>query len=261
MISNIHFDNVVRSHEIAVESQREEDYTLAFEQAQKYNDALYQTMGYYVPELFQNDGILSDNSYNNLLNFSNNGIIGSIEIPKINCKLPIYHGTSDEVLLNGIGHIQGSSLPIGGANTRSLISGHTGMGSASLFTRIDELQEGDVFYIHVGNETLAYRVYNTEIILPEEVDKLNIVENKDIVSLITCTPYGVNTHRLIVNGQRVDISEIEEKKGFNIALPKSFHELLKYILPVLALIVYIRRLISIKKEILNREKERRKKND
>lgn len=259
IISNIKFDSVVKSHELAVESKTEEDYTLAFEQAKKYNDALYQTTGYYVPELFENDGILSDTSYNNLLNFSNNGVMGSAEIPRINCKLPIYHGTSDEVLLNGIGHIQGSSLPIGGVNTRSLISGHTGMGSASLFTRIDELQEGDIFYIHVGNQTLAYRVFAIEIILPEEVDKLDIVPEKDIVSLITCTPYGVNTHRLIVNGQRVDMAEIEESMGLTIAVPRSLHEWAKYILPIIALIIYIRRVNSIKHEILKRE--RRKKHD
>ena len=131
------------------------------------------------------------------------GVMGSIEIPKIGVDLPIYHGTDDDVLSNGIGHLEGTSLPVGGASTHCVLTGHRGLPNSKLFTRLDEIEENDLFYLNIFGETLAYKVNQIEVIEPDEVDKLNIQEGKDLVSLITCTPYGLNTHRLVVTGERV----------------------------------------------------------
>lgn len=141
--------------------------------------------------------------YESLLNVSENGIIGYIEIPKINCALPIYHGTNDAVLQVGVGHIEGSSLPVGGESTHCVISGHRGLPSAKLFTDLDQLTEGDTFVIRVLDETLTYEVDQIRIVLPNELQDLDIVEGQDYCTLVTCTPYGVNTHRLLVRGHRV----------------------------------------------------------
>ena len=146
--------------------------------------------------------------------------MGSIEIPSINVNLPIYHGTSDEVLSAGVGHLNGSSLPIGGVNTKSILTAHRGLPSSKLFTRLDELVEGDLFFIRVLNETLAYKVNDIQVIEPEDVAGLEIEEGKDLVSLITCTPYGLNTHRLVVTGERTEyepaIYENIESKNMSI---------------------------------------------
>lgn len=146
--------------------------------------------------------------------------MGSIEIPSINVNLPIYHGTSDEVLSAGVGHLNGSSLPIGGVNTKSILTAHRGLPSSKLFTRLDELVEGDLFFIRVLNETLAYKVNDIQVIEPEDVAGLEIEEGKDLVSLITCTPYGLNTHRLVVTGGRTEyepaIYESIESKNMSI---------------------------------------------
>jgi sortase A len=132
------------------------------------------------------------------------GIMGYIEIPKLGLRLPIYHGTSEAVLLKGIGHLEGTTLPIGGLSRHSVLTGHTGLSSAKLFTDLVELQVGDQFYLHVLGETLAYAVDKVEVVEPSQVLKLGRVEGKDYVTLLTCTPYGINSHRLLVRGERVD---------------------------------------------------------
>lgn len=145
-----------------------------------------------------------DATYMSLLNASNDGIMGSIVIPKISVNLPIYHGTSANSLNRGSGHLYGTSLPVGGKNTHAVLTGHRGMVSALMFTRIDELKQGDDFYIKVMGETLAYQVDSITVILPTEGDRyLRIRPGEDRVTLMTCTPYGVNTHRLLVSGHRV----------------------------------------------------------
>ena len=146
-------------------------------------------------------------NYMEVLNFSNDGVMADIEIPKISVSLPIYHGTSDIVLEKGVGHIESTSVPIGGKSTLSVLTGHTGLPSAELFTRLDELVVGDIFYINVLNEILTYKVYETKVILPDQISELQIVEGKDLVTLVTCTPYGVNTHRLLVKAERTEYEE------------------------------------------------------
>ena len=144
----------------------------------------------------------NDIDYMDVLNLNKDGIMGYLEIPKISLRLPIYHGTSEDVLKKGVGHLEKSSLPIGGENTHSVLMGHSGMNSAELFTRLKEIKEEDYFYIYVLKRKITYKVFSIEKILPTEIEKLSIQKNDDIVTLITCTPYGVNSHRLLVNGRR-----------------------------------------------------------
>lgn len=146
-------------------------------------------------------------NYDNQLNIAGNGIMGYVEIPKIQVNLPIYHGTDAEVLDRGVGHLLGSSLPVGGENTHTILSGHSGMTSQKMFTDLEQLTQGDVFYLNVLNETLAYQVTEINTVLPYETDLLGIVPGEDLCTLVTCTPYGVNTHRLLVRGSRIPYEE------------------------------------------------------
>lgn len=145
--------------------------------------------------------------YENLLNVLDNGIIGYIEIPSIQCSLPIYHGTDEAILQIAVGHIEGSSLPVGGSGTHCVLSGHRGLPSARLFTDLDKMVVGDTFLIRVLDETLTYEVDQIRIVLPAEVDDLEIEEGKDYCTLVTCTPYGINSHRLLVRGHRIENQE------------------------------------------------------
>ncbi len=141
--------------------------------------------------------------YNQELDVTGTGVMGYIVIQKINLKLPIYHGTDEAALQIAIGHLEGTSLPVGGKSSHCVLSGHRGLTSAKLFTRLDEIETGDVFALHTLNDVLYYQVDQIKIVLPEETDDLKIVENEDYCTLVTCTPYGVNTHRLLVRGKRV----------------------------------------------------------
>ena len=145
--------------------------------------------------------------YNGELNVGDNGIMGYIEIPGIEVSLPIYHGTSDGVLQVAVGHLQGSSLPVGGPSTHCVLSGHRGLPSAKLFTNLDQLAEGDIFMLRILNETLTYEVDQIHSVLLDEIGDLVVQEGQDHCTLITCTPYGVNTHRLLVRGKRIETPE------------------------------------------------------
>ena len=218
------------------------------QKAHNYNDMLFQTMGASVGDI--DTAILSDESYESILNLSDNGIMGSIEIPKIGVDLPIYHGTSDDVLSNGVGHLQNSSFPVGGENTRTVLTGHRGLPNAKLFTRLDELKKDDLFYIRVGNKTLAYQIYKIEIVKKEEApDVLGIEEGKDLATLLTCTPYGINTQRLILTGKRVPYNP-KKKKAIS---PKrmSLREIAFTALPFIIV------LILLVKYVLKKRKERK----
>ena len=145
--------------------------------------------------------------YESLLNVSGTGIMGYIEVPKIDCSLPIYHGTDEGALQIAIGHLEGSSLPVGGKSTHCVLSGHRGLPSARLFTDLDQLEEGDVFVLNVLGRKLAYEVDQIKVVLPDEMSDLEIVQGKDLCTLVTCTPYGINTHRLLVRGHRTKYIE------------------------------------------------------
>ena len=151
--------------------------------------------------------VLSDEekiTYDSLLNLTDDGIMGYVEIASIGSKLALYHGTSDVVLQVGVGHLEWSSLPVGGESTHAILSGHRGLPSARLFTDLDQLEKGDVFVLHILHETLTYEVDQILIVLPDETEALLVEEGKDLCTLVTCTPYGVNSHRLLVRGHRVE---------------------------------------------------------
>ncbi len=192
----------IRNYDKIVAGIEEDSIKEEKEKAQTYNENL---SGDPVHDPFVlGSGYALPENYKEVLNLSEDGIMGYIQIPKISVDLPIYHGTSEEVLEKGVGHIQNTSVPIGGSSTHSVLTGHTGLPNAELFTRLDELVVGDVFYIHILNERLAYKVYEIKVVLPDNIDELRITSGEDLVTLVTCTPYGVNSHRLLVKAERVE---------------------------------------------------------
>lgn len=203
----------IRTYDEKIEQTNEEEMKAELEKAQEYNENL---AGDPVHDPFvEGSGYALPENYTDVLNITDDGIMAYIEIPKISVYLPIYHGTSEEVLQKGVGHIESTSLPIGGTSTHSVLTGHTGLPSAELFTKIDELVVGDFFYIHVLDQLLTYVIYETKVILPDEIDELQITNGEDYITLVTCTPYGVNTHRLLVKAKRTDYMEytpIKEKE-------------------------------------------------
>ena len=185
--------SVIDTYQKEVETYGEDTILKCLENAVTYNKALYELKKSSVGQEVMLD-------YSTQLNVTSTGMMGHIEIPKIDVKLPIYHGTSEEVLSAGIGHLEGTSLPVGGENSHAVLTGHCGLPSAELFTRLDEMKEGDEFLLHICNQSLCYQVTQIQVVKPDEVDVIAIEDNRDLVSLITCTPYGINTHRLIVTG-------------------------------------------------------------
>lgn len=161
-------------------------------------------------EAYSQEGLQAASAdYDSQLDVAGNGIMGYVEIPEISVKLPIYHGTENDSLERGIGHLLGSSLPVGGENTHTILSGHSGMASQKMFTDLEQLTTGDVFYLHVLDETLAYQVVEINTVLPYDTSLLGIAPGEDLCTLVTCTPYGVNTHRLLVRGSRIPYEEAE----------------------------------------------------
>ena len=174
------------------------DYSQEWEKARDYNERLHSTTDFDDIESLKAE----DGKYAELLNVSGNGVMGIIRIPKIHVKLPIYHGTSKDVLKVGAGHVIGSSLPTGDTGTHAVISGHRGLPSAKLFTDLDQIEEGDIFTLSVLDKEFTYTVDSITVVEPHEVDSLQPVEGKDYVTLVTCTPYGINSHRLLIRGER-----------------------------------------------------------
>ena len=197
------------SHSIAsyIETVGDTDdtvYAEAMLAAQSFNERLREVKNFKLSDEMAEE-------YHNLLNLNGLGIMAYIEIPKIKVSLPIYHGTSNEVLQIAVGHLDWSSLPIGGASSHAAVSGHRGLASARLFTDLPKLEKGDVFYVRVLNELLTYEVDQIKTVKPDEGDDLKIEEGKDYFTLITCTPYGINTHRLLVRGHRISNTEEARK--------------------------------------------------
>ncbi len=181
-----------------VEAISPEEYERMWAEAEAYNEALMERAVRFNPTEEEHEQYLS------VLNVGGDEVMGYIQIPSINVSLPIYHGVDDAVLQIAAGHIEGTSLPIGGPGTHCVISGHRGLPSAKLFTDLDKLVEGDVFMLNVLHETLTYQVDQILIVLPEEVNDLQVEPGRDYCTLVTCTPYGVNTHRMLVRGHRID---------------------------------------------------------
>lgn len=205
---------LISTYEEAVAQMEPEDYSREWEAARHFNDTFIKN-NLYGDVFGSSEGDLTDTEYWKILNTAGDGIMGFLSIPKINIRLGVYHGTAEEVLQTGIGHLDGTKLPIGGESTHSVLAAHRGLPSARLFTDVDQLERGDRFYLHILDEVLAYEV---DQILPM-VDKddtdtleeaLQITEGEDYVTLFTCTPYGVNSHRLLVRGTRVPYEGEEE---------------------------------------------------
>ena len=180
-------------------------------QAKNYNESL--TDNVIITDPFDEEAYRKIGAnYEKTLDVDGKGMIGYVEIPKISVNLPIYHGTSEEVLQKGAGHLQNTSFPIGGKSTHSVISAHTGMPTATMFDYLTEMKKGDVFYIRVIGKTLKYKVDKIKVILPDETNNLRIIPGEDHVTLLTCTPYGLNTHRLLVRGMRVPMDKSDEEQ-------------------------------------------------
>lgn len=239
VIEQRHQADAVATYQKAVE-KHEDELKQMLEEAGKYNDLLYQSEGVIVEG--KDAQLLSDRKYQSLLDVSGTGIMGSLDIPKINVELPIYHGTEEDALSNGIGHMQGTSLPVGGENVHSVLTGHRGLPSSKLLVRLDEMEKEDLFFVHIGDDVLAYQVSKIETVKPENTSCLKIRPGKDMISIVTCTPYGINTHRLIVTGERVDYKKAEY--GKIIAAIPSGREIILTVFPfvfaAIAIIFWIR---------------------
>lgn len=200
-----HSSRVISNYRRSTSDMDEEQHEQLLQEAREYNESLFKGVN---PFAMTED---ERSRYNELLNIEGSGEMGYIEIPSIRVSLPIYHGTEEDVLQKGVGHLEWSSLPVGGENTHCVLSGHRGLPSAKLFTNLDSLAVGDSFTIHVLSEELNYEVDQILTVLPDETDALRIEKDRDYCTLLTCTPYGINTHRLLVRGRRVDGSDTTDK--------------------------------------------------
>lgn len=202
-VNNQYLSVVRGDYENAVKGLDSGVYDAAREAAQAYNEGLN-------PIRYDKDAVEAASvSYSELLDLTGSGLMGYVEIPKLDLQIPIYHGTEEEVLKKGVGHLIGSSLPIGGAGSHSVLTGHSGVAGMRLFSDLDQLVSGDVFFLHVLGETLTYQVVEINTVLPYETDLLLAVPGEDLCTLVTCTPFGVNTHRLLVRGSRIPYEKAE----------------------------------------------------
>lgn len=201
-----HASRVVVNYDDTVKEITPEDFSQYFEVAEEYNERLRQN-----PNPFSEDN--RTEGYETALNVDGSGMIGYLEIPKISVKLPFYHGTSGAVLNEAVGHLEGSSLPVGGEGTHVVLSAHRGLPSAKLFTDLPELGEGDIFILTVLDRKMTYQVDQILTVLPTELEALEVEDGQDYVTLMTCTPYGINTHRLLVRGHRIENLPEEEVKS------------------------------------------------
>lgn len=209
-LSSIHAAEVVETYDEAVEQAGRERLDEAWRAAVEYNENL---SGNPVHDPFlEGSGMVMADNYYQVLDLDGTGIMGHVSIPKISVDLPVYHGTADSSLSRGTGHLEGSSMPSGGEGTHCVITGHSGLVSAKMFTDLEEVVQGDLFYLHVLDQVLAYEVDQILVVEPADTTSLRRVEGEDLCTLVTCTPYGVNSHRLLVRGHRVDYVPEEEAR-------------------------------------------------
>lgn len=203
--NRINASQTISGYNKIAEKQTKEERERIWKEAQRYNQALSE-------DTIRNGGTIGagqEDGYDDELKVEEEGIMGYITIPSIDVNLPIYHGIDEKALQAGAGHLPASSLPVGGESTHCVITGHTGLPSARLFTDLDKLEEGDTFQLKILNQTLTYEVFRIEVVLPTDVDSLRIEEGQDWCTLLTCTPYGINDHRLLVTGKRVETPKEE----------------------------------------------------
>lgn len=249
--------SVIANYSNKVEELNSTNYDYLLKKAHDYNETLNNEV---ITDAFTKDIEKSSKEYNNLLNINDDGVIGYIKIPKIDVNIPIYHGTSTKVLEKGIGHFEGSSLPIGGKNTHSILSGHRGLPSSRLFSDLNQLIVGDMFYIYVLDQVLAYKVDKISVVEPSNIENLKIEDNQDYITLVTCTPYAINTHRLLVRGTRLTYNE-EELNSINVDRKLSSSDILLIIGLIIVIFIVGISIFFIRKinkptsheELLNRD--------
>lgn len=204
-----------------IEETPKEDLSAYMQQAQDYNERLLAASSYVVDPFDPNAPSASEAEYLGCLNLNGDGVMGQIVIPSINVNLPISHGTEGSNMNSGVGHVTNTSLPVGGSSTHAVLAGHTGLPSAVIFDKLDRLQVGDYFIIQVLGEDHAYKVISTEVVLPDDTSSLGVQAGMDLVTLVTCTPYGINSHRLLVHAERCEVPQdwIDRKNNGDTALP------------------------------------------
>lgn len=233
VIATINQADVIRQYNDKVETLYKEPLTEEYQKAVNYNLELF------------NKNTNDESQYTSILNINQDGIMGYIEIPKINVKIPIYHSSSNEVIEKGAGHISKSSFPIAGKNVHSVLTSHTGLRKAKLFTELDKLCLDDIFYITVLDKKFGYKVCDIKTVLPSEIDVLKIVENENLCTLVTCTPYGVNTHRLLVTArlmenEELEIQEKETKPTFKkLNENKNYNSIIVFVIVLLIVIFFV----------------------
>lgn len=211
LYNQLHQGTVMAEYDEGLAKMEQEELDAYRQEAVEYNERLAGS-GAVIQDAFTQGDAGEDPEYAGILDMEESGVMGAVEIPGINVYLHIYHGTSADVLNIGAGHLMGTSVPVGGESTHSVLTGHRGLPTAELFTDLDQVREGDVFYIHILKETLAYQVYDIETVLPEQVDSLSIQEGRDLVTLVTCTPYGINSHRLLIHAERTDYDGAQDSQ-------------------------------------------------
>lgn len=240
-VNSVEYDDVIAKYTKETSTYKNNENEKLLIQADEYNKKLNTTS---IIDVFSNPQREQSTEYKNILNVDGSGLMGYISIPKIDIRIPIYHGTSSEVLEKGVGHLEGSSLPIGGEGTHAILSAHRGLPSARLFSDLDQLQKGDKFYIYILDRKLAYEVDQIQVVEPSEIESLQLQEGEDYVTLVTCTPYAINTHRLLVRGTQVEYIE-EVVKSTKVSKKSSTSDVILYIGLLIALLLLIFALIQI----------------
>ena len=221
-INQMNSTTIATDYEQEVSHLSEEQENAMIKQAQDYNESLIGIGSIADPFSESNENQTEEDEYNKLLKIDDTGMMGYIDIPKIDIVLPVYHGTSEKVLQSGVGHLKNTSLPVGGESCHAVLSGHRGLANAKIFTDLNKMEIGDVFYFKVLHHTFAYQVDQILTVLPSETDALQIEKGKDYVTLVTCTPYAVNTHRLLVRGTMIPYEEakkVDEEVGLHRTIP------------------------------------------
>ncbi len=256
-INQMNSTTIATDYEQEVSHLSEEQENAMIKQAQDYNESLIGIGSIADPFSESNENQTEDDEYNKLLKIDDTGMMGYIDIPKLDVVLPVYHGTSEKVLQSGVGHLKNTSLPVGGESCHAVLSGHRGLANAKIFTDLNKMEVGDVFYIKVLHHTFAYQVDQILTVLPSDTDALQIEKGKDYVTLVTCTPYAVNTHRLLVRGTRIPYEEaqkIDEEVGLHHTIP---FNLILLIGGIVALIIIW---VSIKSHKRRKEKKHEQNN-
>lgn len=258
-VNQLHSSTIAKDYEQKVSRISEEQEAKMIQDAQAYNQSLIGINSIMDPFSEENESETEDDIYNSLLKIDDTGMMGYIEIPKIDILLPIYHGTSEEVLQSGVGHLKNTSLPVGGKSSHAVLSGHRGLANAKIFTDLNKMKKGDVFYIKVLHHTFAYQVDQILTVEPSDTEALKIEGGKDYVTLVTCTPYAINTHRLLVRGTRIPYKEatkVDKEMKLERGLPFYMKALIGAVIAVIGIYV-ISRMYGRKKEKTNEKTDKR----